>query len=486
MATNNNNDNQQKQNNHQGQPLLTAKSVAISLSPPRIAPHGTNLRQLYTTHYHPHLPSSLSIPDQVTRFIGATLPLNTQHSFRDNGYLRSVADTAVNLSCPLMGLGHWREVLEFIELSRNSGDAHQHDSINRNRNKSNSTRRKRWTCKRIPYGEHHPMQYIDLFLPTTSTASTQCKNTISNKGANDDRIPVRGTLFFIHGGAWGAGQPWMYRLVAPTFLKLNFAVVIVGYRTYPDAQCVIDDQTNDVILAWNKCEHILNECVVPVSNDDEWVGNVIMGHSSGAHVGLLMLVDWIGEQMKKHNDGGSVSTSAMTNTAKKKYPWRPNYFIGLSGPYDISYHFDYEGGRGVEQISPLKPICGHTRESFDNASPVKRLMALLCTQNEGDDAMQQQHTLQQYMPPILLVHGIEDTTVPFTATSDAGKMLRSCGINICDEIYLMDTGHQDVIMHFMMGGCAKEIVLEWLLKCSSSDGRAEDKKTAQLKLQSRL
>jgi hypothetical protein len=112
-------------------------------------------------------------------------------------------------------------------------------------------------------------------------------------------------------------------------------------------------------------------------------------------------------------------------------------------------------------------------------------MALLRTQNEGDDRMQ--HTIQQCMPPILLVHGIEDTTVPFTATSDAGRVLRSCGIKTCDEIYLTDTGHQDVIMHFMMGGCARDIVLDWLFKWSSSDGRTEvDRKTAQRNLRSRL
>lgn len=49
-------------------------------------------------------------------------------------------------------------------------------------------------------------------------------------GIDDRRVTVRGTVFFVHGGAWGSGMPWMYRLVAPTFLRLNFAVVIVGYR----------------------------------------------------------------------------------------------------------------------------------------------------------------------------------------------------------------------------------------------------------------
>jgi hypothetical protein len=145
----------------------------------------------------------------------------------------------------------------------------------------------------------------------------------------------------------------MYRLVAPSFLKRNFAVVIVGYRTHPEAQ-TIDEQCGDVKLAWNKCEEVLNSLVVPIMHDecvderDEveengWVGNVIMGHSSGAHVALLMLVDMIGGWMNK-NDEAEV-TMTTNSSSSSKYPWTPHYFVGLSGPYDILYHFDYEAGR---------------------------------------------------------------------------------------------------------------------------------------------
>jgi len=436
------------------QPLLTSTSVATSLSPPRFPPHDSNLRQLYKTSRHPHLPTSLSIPDQLTRFLGTILPLDTQHSFRDNGYFRAVADTAVKLTCPSLGIRHWTECKEFIELSRiQSHSNNGKDTSIEDNNNSKRKRRRRWTRRKIAYGDHS-MQYIDLFLPTSPAAES---NTTTKK--YDSRIPVRGTIFFVHGGAWGAGHPWMYRLVAPTFLKLNFAVCIVGYRTYPDAKDIIEDQTKDVQLAWKKCGSVLNELVVPISGK-EWVGNVVMGHSSGAHVGLLMLVEWVDNQMKNNQSDNSIS--------KQQYPWIPNYFIGLSGPYDISYHFDYEGGRGVEQISPLKPICGHTRENFTRASPVKRLLALLPKQT--NDSSRSDSTIQKLMPPILLVHGIEDTVVPFTATSDAGRQLRSCGLE-CDEIYLSETSHQDVIMMFMLGGKAKDLTIDWLFKRNDENGK---------------
>ena len=549
-------------NQNQQQPLLTPTSVALSLAPPRVPPYGSILRKLYThpkyahrylregalvglhlqrsekndnatdhhhdeldegcyqshtltsrilqlfgptqNHYfqshHPHLPTSLSLPDRLTRFLGVALPLDLQHSLRDGGYFKALADGMVTLTCPLIGAGNWTAVREFLELSdffspsldrsydvnirkphRAAVESHGDRGMpsldgNEERTKQGQQKRKRrWTKKRIPYGDH-PMQYIDLFLPSNksghsnvdsrgATATSHPRNNYTSDHITNNKIPVRGTLFFVHGGAWGAGHPWMYRLVAPSFLKLGFAVVIVGYRTYPDAE-TIDDQCGDVKSAWDMCEGVLDRLVVQLDpGDNEWIGNVVMGHSSGAHVALLMLVDWIEERVKAPSSMTCVNDATrLTNEdiVKKKYKWKPDYFVGLSGPYDISYHFDYEAGRGVEQISPMKPICGYSRDNFHRASPVKRLLSLFRGQRE--DLMLH----QQLTPPILLVHGIEDPVVPFTATSDAGRILRSCGLKRCDEMYLEETSHQDVIMHFMLGGLARDLVFDWLFQGSSA------------------
>jgi acetyl esterase/lipase len=386
------------------------------------------------------------------------------------GNFRTLADNLVKLSCPMVGLGHWQEIRDFIELST----ARDYDGIGdkeeqqQQRQQSIQRGRRGWRRRRITYGDHK-MQHIDLFLPSSKTSKRVSKYF---------KVPIKGTIFFIHGGAWGSGHPWMYRLVAPPFLQLGFAVAIVGYRTYPDVQFVVDEldaaatqrggsQVGDVRLAWEKLGEVMGGFTERCDSSSEggWVGNIIMGHSSGAHVALILLVDMIGDQMKQGSsskDGNKLNSS-----------WIPNFFVGLSGPYDISYHFDYEAGRGVEQISPMKPICGHSRENFQLANPTNRLLHHL-TRNNHD-------TLDQMMPPILLVHGIEDTTVPFTATSDAARQLRACGVSHCNEIYLERTSHQDVILHFMMGGAAKELVLDWLFGWNGSaeqsvDGSAHDKK----------
>ncbi len=229
---------------------------------------------------------------------------------------------------------------------------------------------------------------------------------------------------------------------------------------------------DDIRLAFDALDDVLNECVVPVvddvmdrkaagtfddDNDKGWVGNIFMGHSSGAHIALLLLVDMLSDRMK---------SSSSSQLAEKQYPWSmPHYFVGLSGPYDISDHFDFEAGRGVEQISPMKPICGHSRLNFDRASPAKRLLTHMTSFREQvDDTadLTNNATMHKIAPPMLLVHGIEDSTVPFTATSDAARKLKSCGMTDVSEIYLEKTEHQDVIMHFMMGGPAMDAVFEWL------------------------
>ncbi|KAL7520649.1 hypothetical protein ACHAWX_005366 [Stephanocyclus meneghinianus] len=432
----------------------------------------------YHHHYHQH---RTLLPNQLTRFIGSILPLHWQHHFRDSGKFRWVADGLVKLTCPLIAVGRWKEIRQFIDLSRppieitSSTSSHSssldgndpletnaHDTADHTNNSEKKKKKKkktRWRRQRIRYGEHD-MQYIDLYWPNMKLGntndphpanhdtSTDCKDTKTDPTA----VIIKGTVFFVHGGAWGSGRPWMYRLVAPIFLEYGFVVAIVGYRTYPDARVVThdldggagsDSQLCDVNSAWGALQTVMGQIRDVYKDCDGWVGNVLMGHSSGAHVALLMLVDMIGERLQDNAD----------REIKRLYP---DLFIGLSGPYDISDHFHFEAGRGVEQISPMKAICGGTRDNFSIASPVSRLMKQIST---GSHA----RTVQECTPPLLFLHGMEDTTVPFTATADAARALRSCGVVDCEEVYLEKCGHQDVVMHFMIGGAARDETMEYLL-----------------------
>ena len=162
-----------------------------------------------------------------------------------------------------------------------------------------------------------------------------------------------------------------------------------------------------------------------------------MGHSSGAHIAMLMAVERIETCIENEQDWLGEHTLHFDT------------MVGLSGVYSISHHFDFEAGRGVEELSPMKPACGYTRQSFDYYSPALRLQSLL---SKAFPSKRVDEIIQKLMPKMLLLHGMDDNVVPFTSTSEAGKIMRSCGVRHCEEYYQPLKGHPDVVMELMVGG----------------------------------
>jgi acetyl esterase/lipase len=232
----------------------------------------------------------------------------------------------------------------------------------------------------------------------------------------------------------------MYRLVASPFLKLGMAAAIVGYRTWPDgnAKEQVDDLEQAALFLARQfpglCTH------APLGRHPSHYGTCLMGHSSGAHIALLMLVD----RARRKLQTGAID------------PLEFDSYVGLSGPYNISHHFDYEAARGVEELSPMKPACGYSRNAFRLHSPAMLWMQYLTGISECGAL------IESAFPRILLIHGIEDSTVPFTATAEAARILRSCGVCKCDEIYVARIGHQEIVMEVMMGGKTRDSIIEWL------------------------
>jgi len=161
----------------------------------------------------------------------------------------------------------------------------------------------------------------------------------------------------------------------------------------------------------------------------------LVGHSSGAHIGLIHVVQQAEAKRKQQQQQQKI---IMNNP--------PPYecYVSLSGPMNVSHHFDYEAARGVEELSPLQPVNGRTREALISNSPV---MQIIMKQQQIQPELPIQNFLPRHM---LFLHGIEDTTVPFTATAEAAYLIRSCGIHV-DEIYVAKKGHEDVVVDLMYG-----------------------------------
>ena len=324
-------------------------------------------RSRHGTYQHPHLHDNR---DRVTLWLDKIISVHIWNKLRDNGSFRSVADSLVLLGIPAMAVTSPRAALQFISLSKQ--------------------------VQRISYGPH-AMHNIDLFT----------------------RINSNQLVVFVHGGAWGSGMPWMYRLVAQGFTD---NVAVIGYRTYPDTD--VPGQVQDLSLALQKLQTMFSAITQ----------FTIVGHSSGAHIGLIHVI----QEAKK-------------SWAKLHLP--PYHtFVGLSGPYDMVHHFDFEAARGVEELSPLKAAGGLSLEALQSNSPAHELQnfLLVC------------EPIQAYMPPsILLVHGMEDTTVPFTATAEMARRLVACGL-APQQLYLAKTGHQDTVLQMMLGGLTCQKVVAWL------------------------
>jgi acetyl esterase/lipase len=387
---------------------------------------------------HPHV--SDSTPHAWTRAVSRKWSLAGQNHFRDSGSFRSTVNGLIVASLPMLAIAHWQSVMPFVALTR--------------------------SVQILEYGPH-VMQRVHLYRPLSplkegkeQLSSSHCENGMTT--TTNPKL-----LYFVHGGAWGSGEPYMYRLVAAPFVQCGWTVAIVGYRTYPDAQHV-QDQVNDLEGAAAALHTALN------MSNPSWTTTVLMGHSSGAHIALLMLVQ------------RAIQSLSVSSIPPRNNEPRLSFcaYIGVSGPYNIAHHFDYEAARGVEEISPLKPIHAFTRAQFWAHSPAHAwARALAAVETTATAATWPSRSGGILPAAMLMVHGIVDDTVPFTATAEAARVLRSTGQSV-SEIYLPDTGHQDAVMQIMLGGPVRNVILEWIQALETNSPKQPLDKTVLL--QSRL
>jgi hypothetical protein len=131
--------------------------------------------------------------------------------------------------------------------------------------------------------------------------------------------------------------------------------------------------------------------------------------------------------------------------------------IGLSGPYNITHHFDFEAGRSVEQISPMKPANGNSHDMFPRYSPAEQLSKIY-----GQCKQKEQQLVQGWFPQVTLLHGTNDGTVPHVSTQEAVRVLRSSGVPHCKELLVEDVGHEECVMQIMLGGLVRDSLTQSL------------------------
>ncbi|KAL3918751.1 MAG: hypothetical protein SGPRY_005893 [Prymnesium sp.] len=166
-------------------------------------------------------------------------------------------------------------------------------------------------------------------------------------------------LLFVHGGIWTLGNRYQYRGIGQRAAVEGMVGVVLGYRTWPEANASEQASSVRAALAF------VREHAARWGADEKRV--YLSGQSSGANVSALALME-----------GGGVSCAGL---------------IGMGGCYDVSEHFEYESRRGVEQVSMLEVACA----PFHAHSPT-----LLLRQRPARLACDR----------VLLMHGERDVVVP--------------------------------------------------------------------------
>ncbi len=242
-------------------------------------------------------------------------------------------------------------------------------------------------------------------------------------------------FLFLHGGAWGSGFPTMYRLISLPFLERNFRAVVLGYRTYPEGG--MEEQIQDLVGA---VEHFTDKYAGRgdgsgdnKDNDDNQSKVFLMGHSSGSHI-------------------------AMMAALKGKLAGRVDGIIGMSGVYDLEEARERELQEGVSDLSPMIPACGGKLKEF---SPSWLAMKRLSSKSRMDATE---------VPPILLLHGDEDTVAPSTYSNHFYNIMRKDADEqaigktpTCRLENLEGLQHQDTVLETCIGnGKTQSIIFDWI------------------------
>lgn len=210
-------------------------------------------------------------------------------------------------------------------------------------------------------------------------------------------------LVFIHGGGWSKYHKELFAPVAMRLVPEDMVVVIPDHTLYPDASC--EQMVREVAAA--ACWAL--ESIDSYGGDPGRV--VVAGHSSGAHLAGLALMDSRFLSVYGH------SSSEVRG------------FIGVSGGYDLEAQYAFEqmkdsAAQGATEL--MRTMVGLTggQAGFAQASPIAHVRAGL--------------------PPTLLIHGDADETVHVSQTVNLHASLQEAGAESTLRIY-PGRGHSDLL-----------------------------------------
>lgn len=194
-------------------------------------------------------------------------------------------------------------------------------------------------------------------------------------------LPV---IVFFYGGSWNSGDREGYGFAARALAARGFVVVVPDYRLVPRARWPAFVQDGAAAIKWVAAN------IAGHGGDPARIG--VMGHSAGAHIALLLSLD------RRWGVADDIKAA-----------------VGLAGPYDFR---PFEPGGAAEAALGSAPDLADTQ-------PI--------------------HFARPDAPPLLLLHGDEDTTVKPRNSVVLAKAITDLGGRATTTLY-PGIGHIGILL----------------------------------------
>lgn len=224
-------------------------------------------------------------------------------------------------------------------------------------------------------------------IPYTSSADPRLTLDVYQPRATATAPDKRPVVVFFFGGSWQNGDKAVYQFVGEAMTAQGYVVVIPNYRTYPSVNFPVFVEDAADAVRWSQ------------DNIGKYGGDpsitFLMGHSAGAHIAMMLGLD------AHYLDAAGVSRSDIRAV------------IGMAGPYDFL------------------PLTDPKLEA-------------LFTNPDGLAATQPINFVRRDEPPLLLMHGLSDTTVLPRNSEHLAAAARAIGAPVT-LIEYPDYGHIGLI-----------------------------------------
>lgn len=274
----------------------------------------------------------------------------------------------------------------------------------------------------ITYGSDAKRNTIDLYIPRTNSKTTM------------------GLVLFIHGGGWIMGNKSDYTALAKNYaLEKGYACATINY-SYLSEDADMNKLIDDVNATLEAIKHAGEQVAVTIDK------TVMVGYSAGAH--LAMLYSYSKFETAPIMPAGVVSFAGPTNLAAEEY-WttatdiKDNYYDAVP---------DESGRSALAYI--LSNAIGETVESYEDVETYKEELLAISPVNYIKTAV-----------PTILVHGKNDTTVPYSNATELDGLLSAASVS--HKLITIDGANHDIDMDMSY---VDELATKYLTDVKSSMG----------------